>query len=358
MKPIVVANVLLGLAALVACAKPNVLDAQCVTAPAACTEFIRVGSGSARIRVHRSHPLDTPNDSITRALIMVHGADRAILWEFRSVLAGAYLAGSLQNTLVIAPRFAANQPGGCADSLSTNELNWECDLQRVDWRLGGNATNDSLTSAFAAMDAIVLSLTQGSKFPNLRRIVVAGHSAGGQFVTLYAMANQVHDRLKVELSYVVANSAGYAYLDDRRPAKQWLEASARIDPSDTTQITFTQYIGVSACPAYGKWPFGLASKPPYAARLSDAQLVRQAAQRPVTYLLSQLDVSIPGPGGYYGSCAAMAQGSTRLSRGLAFASYMAQAHRAPHKSIVVDGCAHDSRCVYTSDEALRVLFRR
>ena len=358
MKQIVLAHVPLAFASLVAFANPSVLYAQCVTTPAACTEFVRVGSGPARILVYRSHPLDTPNDSITRALIMVHGADRTIRWEFRSAIAGAFLAGSLQSTLIIAPRFAANDGTNCADSLSANELNWECDLQRVDWRLGGVARNDSVASAFNAMDALVLALARGSTFPNLRRIVVAGHSAGGQFVTLYAMANHVHDSLKVELSYVVANSASYAYLDDRRPPEAWLAASGRIDPSDTTRINFTQHTGASSCPGYGNWPFGLAKKPPYAARLSDAQLVRQAAQRPVTYLLSVLDVSPAPPGGYYGSCAAMAQGSNRLSRGLAFASYMAQVHRAPHRSIVVDGCGHDTRCVYTSDQSRRVLFPR
>lgn len=358
MKRIHVAHVPLAMAALVAFATPSALYAQCVTAPSVCTEFVPMGSGPRRILVYRSHPLGAPNDSIVRALIVVHGADRAPRWEFRSALAGAYLAGALNNTVVIAPRFAANEGKNCADSLSVNELNWECDLQRVDWRLGGGARNDSLTSAFDAMDAIVLALARGSAFPNLRKIVVAGHSAGGQFVTLYAMTNQVHDGVKTELSYVVANSAGYSYLDDRRPTEGWLAASGKIDPSDTTRIPFAPYVGATGCPTSGNWPFGLANRPRYAARLSDAQLVRQAAQRPVTYLLSELDVSPAPPGGFYGSCAAIAQGGNRLARGLAFASYMGQAYQAPHQRVVVDGCAHDSRCVYTSDDSRRALFPR
>ena len=257
-----------------------------------------------------------------------------------------------------APRFKTNDGKSCADSLQTHELNWECDVLRVDWRLGGVARNDSTMSSFDAMDAILVRLARKSEFPNLRTIVLAGHSAGGQFVTLYAMANQVHDRLGVELSYVVANASAYAYFDDRRPTAAWLATSATVDPADTTRIAFTTYPGVRACPAYASWPFGLANRPPYAKRLSDAQLVQQAVRRPVTYLLSQLDISQSPPSGFYGSCAAMAQGSTRLSRGLAFTSYMANLNQAPHKSIVVEACGHDPRCVYTSDAALRVLFPR
>jgi hypothetical protein len=34
-------------------------------------------------------------------------------------------------------------------------------------------------------------------FPNLKTIVVAGHSAGGQFVTRYEMPNQIHDKLGI-----------------------------------------------------------------------------------------------------------------------------------------------------------------
>jgi len=340
----------------IASVTPPPLEAQCATAPAACTEFVPVGEGVRRIFVYRSHALTTPDSSITRALVVVHGAERAARYEFRSALAGAFLAGALGNTVIIAPRFMTNDGSSCTDSLRSNELNWDCDVQRVDWRLGGMARNDSTTSSFDAMDAILLRIARRAEFPNLRAIVVAGHSAGGQFVTLYAMTNRVHDRLGVEVSYVVANASAYAYLDDRRPSSTWLAKSSTLDPSDTTRIVFARYSGAQECPTYDSWPFGLTNRPLYAKRLSDAQLAQQASQRTVTYLLSQLDVRPPG--GFFGSCAAMPQGTTRLSRGLAFVGYMAQLNHAPHKSIIIDACGHDPRCVYTSDDALPVLFSR
>lgn len=54
-------------------------------------------------------------------------------------------------------------------------------------------------------------------FPHLKAIVVSGHSAGGQYVTRYEMANQIHDTLGVPITYVVSNPSSYAYLDPERP---------------------------------------------------------------------------------------------------------------------------------------------
>ena len=47
--------------------------------------------------------------------------------------------------------------------------------------------------------------------------MLAGHSAGGQFVTRYEMSNKVHDSLGVPVTYVVSNPSSYAYPDATRP---------------------------------------------------------------------------------------------------------------------------------------------
>ena len=48
----------------------------CTTATPACTEFVAVGGGTGRSLVYRNFPLDTRNEAITRAVIVVHGAGR------------------------------------------------------------------------------------------------------------------------------------------------------------------------------------------------------------------------------------------------------------------------------------------
>jgi pimeloyl-ACP methyl ester carboxylesterase len=332
---------------------PMVVAGQCVTKPTSCTEFVIVGGGPSRILVYRNQPLTTPNDTVTRALVVVHGAGGAGRWEFRSVLAAAFLSGNIDTTLIVAPHFATNDGSACKDSLAANELNWNCDIVLGDWRVGGPARNNSAMSSFDAMDAILLQLANRKIFPNLKSIVIAGHSAGGHFVTLYQAVNQVHERLGVATFYVVANASAYAYLDNRRPLPA---APSTANSGEGARFQFTPVTKTHDCPNYATWPFGLANRVGYAARVSESQLKEQAARRAVTYLLGETDVAVPS-GGYFASCAAMAQGSSRFARGMAFAQYMSEFSREGlHKAVVVDGCGHDARCVFTSDDALPALF--
>src|ERR1019366_6142465 len=90
--------------------------APCIAATAACTEWVVLGGGPGRSLIYRTFSLDTRNEAITRALVNVHGASRDADNYFRSTLAAAFLAGALDNTLVIAPRMASNDGAGCTDA--------------------------------------------------------------------------------------------------------------------------------------------------------------------------------------------------------------------------------------------------
>src|SRR5437867_7221241 len=168
------------------------LAAPCITATPACTEWVAY-SGQSRSLIYRTYPLEVKNDRLTRALVMVHGAGRDADHYFSTALAAAFLAGALDDTLVIAPRFASNDAGGCRDQLSANEVNWPCGGDS--WRSGGVATNNAKLTSYDFMDEIVRALARKDNFPNLKAIVISGHSAGGQFVTRYEMANQVHESI-------------------------------------------------------------------------------------------------------------------------------------------------------------------
>ncbi len=101
-------------------------------------------------------------------------------------------------------------------------------------------------------------------------------------------------------------------------------------------------------------PYGLKSRVGYASRLTDDQLKKQLAARPVTYLLGVADIL---PLGIFDmSCPAMAQGATRLARGLAFSRYVKEHYGANHTTVVVPFCSHSARCMFTSDVALPLIF--
>ena len=60
--------------------------------------------------------------------------------------------------------------------------------------------------------------------------------------------------------------------------------------------------------------------------------------------------------GFDASCAAMAQGPTRLARGLAYRQYVNERFGAGHEMAIVPSCGHNARCMFGDDSALKLLF--
>jgi len=322
--------------------------AVCTTA-ADCAERVPLGPEGRFSVVYRSHPLTERNTSIERALIVVHGAGRNADSYFRSGVASALLAGALENTVIMAPRLASSSGGDCRDTLQPGEISWTCGGDR-DWR-GGGAAQGLQVGTFDLMDELVRRLARRDVFPNLRSIVVTGHSAGGQFVGRYAALTRVETGLGLTLRYVVANPSSYMYLDARR-----LAARATCSRTGGCSGGFGAYARPSACPGYNRWRYGTEQRSGYAARVTDGELQRNFASRDVVYLLGEFD-TLPVYG-FDSSCEAMAQGPTRLARGITYWNYVRSGFGAQHKLVVVPACGHNGRCMYTSDEALPVLFPR
>src|SRR6266545_2130981 len=142
----------------------------CTTATPSCTEWVALGRSVARSMIYRTFSLDVRNEGIRRATVMVHGTNRNADHYFTTVTAAAFLAGALDDTVVISPRLTA-----CNDKLEPNEVGWSCNGDS--WRSGGMAATHPELSSFDFMDAIVTKLGKKSVFPNLKAIVVTGHSA-------------------------------------------------------------------------------------------------------------------------------------------------------------------------------------
>ncbi len=311
----------------------------CITADSTCTEWVSFPGGHSRSMIYRTYPLEEKNEKISRALVVIHGTNRDADNYFRNALAAAFLGGALEDTVVIAPRIASNNGRGCADKLAPGEVSYSCNGDS--WRSGGMAENDPKLTSFDFVDEILRKLARKQAFPNLKSIVVAGHSAGGQFVNRYEMANRVHETLGVPVTYVVANPSSYAYLDPTRPTAE-------------NAASFRPFGDGRNCTTYDHWPYGLEGRTGYAGKESDEQLKKQLAARPTTYLIGEIDI-LP-LGGFDSSCPAMAQGPTRRARGEAFAKFVKEKYGAEHKLRIVSECGHNARCMFTSEEALPILF--
>lgn len=335
-------------------AAPSPPPPPCTTPIAPCERWITFASGPARSMAYGSYALDTPNPAITRALIMVHGAGRNADHYFETAMAAAFLAGALDNTIVLAPRFIASP-----DTPQANEVMWPNGGNS--WRAGGVSPSNPPLTSFDFLDEMIRRLADKKVFPNLTKIVVAGHSAGGQVATRYEMASKVHGTPGASITYVVANPSSYAWpasvrplpVGNADPVDAYKEALGPNGVKVNAEFTYGPFDATRA-PNFNRWPAGLDSLAGYTAGMSVDQLRKQLVERPATYLLGQVDV-LP-LGGFDSSPTAMAQGPTRRARGEAFLKYVNETLGAKHNAIIVSECGHNDRCIFTTNMVLPVIF--
>jgi pimeloyl-ACP methyl ester carboxylesterase len=241
--------------------------------------------------------------------------------------------------LLIVPQFLADVDVP-AQGLGPDMLHWG----RDSWMGGDPAHGPAPLSSFDALDAILQRLADRTRFPNLRTVVVAGHSAGAQVVQRYAVlgrAGAALGRAGITVRYVVANPSSYAYFDAERPLP-----GGGFAP-----------FAASACPEFNDWKFGLNHLPPYAAGLTPSGLEAAYVARPVTYLLGKLDTD-PNHPALDKTCAAEAEGPTRLARGRAYVAYLRARHPQGlnQTEVEVPGVGHDGDRMLTSPGGLAALF--
>jgi len=272
---------------------------------------------------------------IERVLIVIHGRLRNAETYRKSGEVAAELAGQTANTLVIAPQFL-NESDVSLYSLPASVLRW----QGNDWMGGGLSTGPNPLSSYAALDEIVGRLSDRKQFPDVKQIVIFGHSGGAQVVQRYALLAQEQPALKTEgirLRYVVANPSSYAYFNEQRP------------------VAFDH----AKCPGFNRWKYGLVDPPIYSGGQTPAQLEGRYVKREVIYLLGQQDTDPQHPA-LDKSCAAKAQGAYRLERGKLFFGYLLRRHPegVNQRLIEVPGVGHNGDGMLTSPEGQKALFEQ
>jgi pimeloyl-ACP methyl ester carboxylesterase len=330
-----------------AVAGPNATS-PCAMASGECLEVLLQGNGLRYVSFFRTASLAVSNPAVTEAVVVIHGAGRTAADSFRSMVAAAEGARRLETTLVIAPHFKA-RAGGCHDPVEANELYWSC----AGWKYGqaalDNAPDASPIFSFDVVDRLLDRLNDPAGFPSLRRIVVIGHSAGGQFTQRYAAGNRIEPRLHVPVTYVVANPSSYMYLDGDR-----LSEGGTCRADGTCMGEFEDYRARGTCPSYNRYIYGMEGRTGYMAPLGDTAIRSQYTSRAVVYLLGARDTHADPDLDV--TCSAMAQGRNRFERGLVFWNYVTARYHAAHGLVIVPSCAHSVRCMYTSAEGTRAIF--
>jgi hypothetical protein len=185
-----------------------------------------------------------------------------------------------------------------------------------DWRGGGDAAGTK-TSSYEVVDRVLAALGDRSRFPNLRRVVLAGYSAGGQFVGRYAAVGRGVVRDGVELEFAAM-----------APSTELL-----LDPAT-------------------RWHYGIRDMPRYCAGMTFGQMLANLSSRRVWRACGTEDVK-GAPFTALDSCPeAMEQGANRYERFRNFEKYLSRypAWAEQVSFHAFEGVAHNSMAAYTSRE--------
>jgi hypothetical protein len=286
---------------------------------------------SCIVKVYASNSLNSRNTAITRTVVVVHGSGLTADGYYDSVWSAAGSAGVRSSTLVLAPRFSDSSSGG--------RCQWSSG-----WRDGNLSQNGSpRVSSYAVLDALIDHVATSGNWPNLQKIVVTGHSAGGQVVGRYAMATDIPQAATIR--FVPLNPSSWAYLVPQRPV---------------TNSTTSFAIPSSKCGgSYDMWKYGLAGDfNSYVGAVGATAIREQFGTREVVYFLGTQDNN-PNDSDLDTSCEAMRQGPHRLARGQAYFNHLPLQYGGipPRHTLRTTSCSHSSSCMYRSSTGQDILFR-
>ena len=303
----------------------------CTFGNATCAERVEIVSGRF-LPVFSTHLLSEGDAGVTRGLIVIHGNNRDADTYFETGVVAAATAGVASSTATVAPHFQTIDDGPESD-----EPYWSS----AGWKRGNLSRPEGPSprvSSYAALDRIVDAFLNSSRFPALREIVVAGHSAGGQVVHRYAATTEHRSTGSgIPIRYVVTNPSTYLYLRHERE-----------DESGEFVVPGT------GCTDYDDWHYGLVNRNSFAERLEADSIRAQLTRHDVRILLGDADTTSAS---LDVSCGADFQGRHRYDRGRTLVRFMDEMFAGhAHREMIVADVGHSSRSMWMSEVGGAALF--
>ena len=173
------------------------------------------------------------------------------------------------------------------DSWANEELHPEqMGLAADDWRGGGDANGTSFSS-YDYIDLIFNRFADRIRYPNLKRVILAGFSAGGQFVGRYAATGKGVVREGVKVDYLGMSPSTEFLFEHDQP-----------------------------------WLYGLKDRPRYSANLSEAEIMANLCSRRVWRGCGSQDILGRPQTSLDMTTPAAAQGKNRFERFRNFERYL------------------------------------
>jgi len=289
-------------------------------------------------------------EEVDRAVVVIPGSHRDALDKHEHLVDAAEMRLEGQNVVIIHPQFLVDRDVR-RYKLEGEYIFWEDSWEG--WKFGYNAISSKekrRISSFQMADSILAMIVR--EFPQVREIVIAGHSAGGQFVNRYTAANRIQNNFgdRIRFLYVAANPSSWLYFSPER-----------FDRNDK-KFKIPEDADKSGCRHYDHYKFGISEFGTcgYVAETGRDALISNFKNRNSVLLLGTRDNDRNHPE-LDRTCPSDFQGRDRLERGKNYFSYLkfffGEEIEKHHKMVLVEGAEHSSSEMFTSPEGFSVLFQ-
>ncbi len=283
---------------------------------------------------YSTHDFSKRNSEVSRLVIVVHGALRNGDEYFADTVIAAKKHGVEKRTMIVAPHFRRE-----SDQRLSGEIYYG-NRWNTKWKYGYKSQDSDSVSSFTLLDTMILELEESKLFPNLKTIVITGHSAGGQFTQRYAIGSKINSKVKAEVEFVPSNPSSYMFLDEAR--------------FTFNKGNFELQENFEDCQEYNHYIYGPIDRARYLSRYSVKSLKKIFNSNRLTYLMSEED---KGTDSLDRSCEAMLQGKNRFERAKNFWHYDKKVLGGEnHSFISIPKIGHEHIDVYESKEAGEVIF--
>ncbi|MBU1657968.1 hypothetical protein KKG72_02820 [bacterium] len=274
------------------------------------------------------------NSEITQLIIAIHSSNYDAQSFFNNIYALSKKMGKEKMTLLISPQFM--QSSSLESSKKADFLFWD----NPPFLGSSNARylkRRVQISAYEILDEMIDKVTKSGFFPKLRRIVIVGHSAGGQFVNRYCAYSRF-EKFGLNVRYIVMAPSSYLYFNKERAIKGTLNHFE---------------IPKAEAKTYNNWGYGLDKLYQVHSRnkVTASMMENQYVKSEVIYLVGSNDNN-SNDSTASKTAASMWQGRNRVERAIIYAHYLehyfGKEISSKHRFHTVPNVGHSSKDLINS----------
>jgi hypothetical protein len=219
------------------------------------------------------------------------------------------MISSSPSYLIIAPQFLiVGDNCWYQNKLNKVTLEFSCGLPIYTcrgWKEGASNVNDNYVPSIFSYDIlnqIISRVGNTNYFPNVKKIILFGFSAGAQMLQRYALVPKLDTvNAFVRLSFVISDPSSYVYFTNERPTgdgkgfnipdSSWMKSEWNSSSGDGNSSWITTWD--PACAKFNNWRFGFDNVIGYAReyfnKFDYSSAISAYSKRDITYLIGRED---------------------------------------------------------------------